>query len=1079
MRIFTSLIFLLFAFSVSGQDLLYSEDFNDCALPSDWTVNLVGNPNAAWWVGMPMNNNDDGSTIDGSCMLIFDDDLSGDQTPPWVLELTTPIIDVSAYNRLELSVDVHFRDYQNSASLEILVFNGSQYVPLRKYKGPGSQTGVQFSEYQTFTADLSFYLNPQLHLMFRYDDAAAFAWWAGIDNIRITGESRGANLILETFDGCALPDGWTTQYSGAHDWQFGFVSNTNTSTTSMNGSCMAYFDDDGIGQQAPYSVVRLLSPEIDGSSAAQMILEFDVILRRYVAAEHLAIGVLDVETGESKIAVQYFTDLGGPGFTNYVSEQVDLSGFRAHRMKVFFQYDDGSDWGWWVGIDNVRLIGEGINNETCANALPLTVGEPCTEANNAQALFDGPQPGCLTDSRAVASQWYTFTAPADGWLRMTSGAAFNDVVSLFTGGCESLEEEACGARDEHGFTGETHYAQVVAGQSYLLRLSGERARFGMDRGSFCLSLDYADSPPAPPANDLCEQAIALTIDGDCVAGGNLDARAEAPLPSRNTLARSDVWYRFTVAEDMPIEIEAQANFADVLTLYRGGCQAPEEVAINEYGSKLTLENPEPGATYLLKVSGAFATVEGELCARVRKAPIVAPANDLCPAALPVVIDGPCVYANNFGANFDGPAISCEPFLSGSIWFSFVAPGSGAVRFLPDADFAYALSVYEGGCGNLSEVFCSPNKPACEGYLTLGSLTPGQTYYIRLSSTANTAGFGQRGNVCLSIYNAAITPEWTPLSLQVDVNCFDNGLATLTPVATGGAGLYQFAGYDPDQAYSNGEAYLVVVIDANGCERSVSGEVLCEANPNCALAAELSLQSALCHDSANGAAAIGNLSGGSGEYQIAWSTGSVDNQIEGLAAGAYQVTVNDGSGCAIVLPFFIEAPAPLLLADEMLTPASNGQSNGAIAVVITGGTPPYSYNWLLNGASVGQTNDPIWNNAAPGDYQVEVADANGCVMRSRTLVVESIVSTSHTQADLRIDIAPNPTAGPLTLSWLLPTDRAVALRLYTAEGRSWRLARNLGAATEGFRLDLRDWPAGVYWLRWEDGRQTWERKIIKQ
>ena len=143
-----------------AQTVLFAEDFNSCALPAAWNVNLIGNPNAYWTAGFPINNDSDGSTIDGSCMLIIDDDQTGDQTPPWTLELSTPAFDATGYTTVTVSMDVHFRNYDGKDSLQILVFDGQEYVLLAEYQGYSSQTGQQFSQYATFTADLTFYASP-------------------------------------------------------------------------------------------------------------------------------------------------------------------------------------------------------------------------------------------------------------------------------------------------------------------------------------------------------------------------------------------------------------------------------------------------------------------------------------------------------------------------------------------------------------------------------------------------------------------------------------------------------------------------------------------------------------------------------------------------------------------------------------------------------------------------------------------------------------------------------------------------------------------------------------------------------
>ena len=96
-------------------------------------------------------------------------------------------------------------------------------------------------------------------------------------------------------------------------------------------------------------------------------------------------------------------------------------------------------------------------------------------------------------------------------------------------------------------------------------------------------------------------------------------------------------------------------------------------------------------------------------------------------------------ANNTNANFEGPVPSCELYPSSSIWFEFVAPSTGGVKFNIDADFPNTLTVYSGDCNNLEEIRCFNNPLYCQGYIEVGGLIQGQTYYIRVSSQETSLG----------------------------------------------------------------------------------------------------------------------------------------------------------------------------------------------------------------------------------------------------------------------------------------------------------------------------------------------------
>lgn len=1060
-----------------AQTVLFSEDFNSCAFPSSWETNLEGFGGAVWYAGMPQNPKCDGTSIDGTCMLIFDDDAAGNNTPPWRLQVATPSFDASGWTSVSLSVDVHFRNYGN-AFLKIYAWNGSEYEQLAKYQGSSGHTGIQFSEYRTFTADLSFYAGPDTRLMFEFDDGNVWGWWAGIDNIEVTGEGTAQNVLLETFNDCVLPAGWSNEIiSGQNDWQFGELTNGNAwASTTMNGTCFAYFDDDGITQAAPPSRVRLISPEIDGSQFSNFYLDFDVIFRRYVAQESFSVGVLNVETGEISWAVDYYTDLGGPQLNSYVHEHIDLSAHRSQKMQLVFQYDDGATWNWWVGLDNIKLSGEGIINDLCANALDIGLNEPCVEANNLTALFDGETPGCV--ERSLGSLWYRYMAQQDGIVEIRPNADFNDVINVFSGDCGALGELVCTNRDEFGFTGERLFFQAQAGQTYLLRISGRPDAFAPARGNLCLQLVSAEAIPEVPHNESCELAIPLTLNDECVDGNNFNAAMNGPQPSRNALARADIWYSFVATPSSPLptlsgnfEILTHADFADVITVYKGVCGNLEEIACNEKGERLIVEGLSWGSTYYVQVSGAFATIEGHCCVEVKEVPPVTPPNEICSQALPVTIDGPCVSASNVGATFDGPVPSCDVFNSAAVWFSFVAPSTGSVQLNTDATFQHVVTIFGGECNNLEEVYCERNPIACQGFVQVNNLLPNATYWLRISSTANISGFAEQGEMCLRILNSSTPAPFEPLGLDVQVICLNDGTGRLNIHTEGGQGAYTFSGQTEQDVLNEGDSYLVVVSDEHGCEKAVTGQVNCAVN-NCSLELLTAVTHVSCNAAADGQAQVSVVQGEE-TYAYEWSTGETGTAISGLAAGYYEVTVTDPVGCAAIGTITIEQPLALaFVVDEIVE--SNGD-DGAIFFTASGGTAPYTVLWSYNGGLFEPIDD--LQALAPGSYIAQVTDANGCTLQSEEIVVQQIVAVNEAGEPTLLSLLPNPTTGRAMLYLELPESTDLNIAIYDAAGQLLRQFPHKKTNSLALPIDLTLVPAGIYMIKIQSGSQIWSRRLV--
>ncbi|MBK8228275.1 MAG: SprB repeat-containing protein [Flavobacteriales bacterium] len=124
-----------------------------------------------------------------------------------------------------------------------------------------------------------------------------------------------------------------------------------------------------------------------------------------------------------------------------------------------------------------------------------------------------------------------------------------------------------------------------------------------------------------------------------------------------------------------------------------------------------------------------------------------------------------------------------------------------------------------------------------------------------------------------------------------------------------------------------------------------------------------------------------VSGGTPPYTYAWSNGAITQNIAGLGAGYYEVTVTDAASDQATQGWNLN-PNPLTSAPS----AQDGHAsciasmNGRVQVIEWGinGTPPYSYSPPPNG--IDPQGDPYFElfGVAPGQaVQIQVTDAMGC------------------------------------------------------------------------------------------------------
>ena len=127
----------------------------------------------------------------------------------------------------------------------------------------------------------------------------------------------------------------------------------------------------------------------------------------------------------------------------------------------------------------------------------------------------------------------------------------------------------------------------------------------------------------------------------------------------------------------------------------------------------------------------------------------------------------------------------------------------------------------------------------------------------------------------------------------------------------------------------------------------------------------------------------SVAGGSAPFSFLWDNGATQEDISGLPANNYDVTVTDVNGCTASATAMV-AGTPGVDGEAAVTDnLCNGTSEGAIDLTVITGTAPYSYQW-----SDGNTNEDRTGLPA-GSYGIEVIDANGCSWSDAVSVNESI------------------------------------------------------------------------------------------
>lgn len=211
-----------------------------------------------------------------------------------------------------------------------------------------------------------------------------------------------------------------------------------------------------------------------------------------------------------------------------------------------------------------------------------------------------------------------------------------------------------------------------------------------------------------------------------------------------------------------------------------------------------------------------------------------------------------------------------------------------------------------------------------------------------------------------------------------VQCFgdETGYIEITPA--GGVGSFSFslngASYQTTNRFENLTAgnYIITVQDGNNCTASTNATIT---QPNPPMEITFSTTNVSCFGQTDGIIKS-TAKGGVLPYNYQWQNRSETiNELTGLGAGNYTLTITDAVGCTLQASAEITAPEKALTA-SVLAQNSNcfAANNGALTISTEGGTPPYEY-------ALGATNsfkpENVFSSLAPGNYTIKVRDKMGC------------------------------------------------------------------------------------------------------
>lgn len=401
-----------------------------------------------------------------------------------------------------------------------------------------------------------------------------------------------------------------------------------------------------------------------------------------------------------------------------------------------------------------------------------------------------------------------------------------------------------------------------------------------------------------------------------------------------------------------------------------------------------------------------------------------PANDNACDALEITLDGAAVIVSNVGATVEAgeeniippTSTTCDPgtwcdnnsptggaAFNHSMWFKFTAPSTTAANIdICGSTFDSQLALYRAtDCADFSS-------------------------YTLIWATDDQAGCGN-------------DPDNPDLASTIRIECLEAGAEYMVVVDD----------WQNDAANPVDTGDVVILITT---EQKI--------DPGVNLTNTPTIEQPQCPGGSEGSIDISLISGVE-PVTYAWSNGATSQDVSGLTAGTYQVTVTDFCNTTQVASFDLEDPTEpdaivfAALPIELVHPThcGDGAYGGQISVPISEGVGPFTYAWS-NGDTLG-----LINGLADGSYTVTVTDNCGINTAVRTYNVGmeagQDVDLEGTCGSIQIGVDNSSTGGDVsevTYSTDQSTASGIACRgggsiARSATWRSFDLANDFGVTGE--------------------------------
>lgn len=383
-------------------------------------------------------------------------------------------------------------------------------------------------------------------------------------------------------------------------------------------------------------------------------------------------------------------------------------------------------------------------NDNCPGATTLTVyGPTCGTATTGNVAGATQSLAASCTGTANDDIWFKFVATAAAHkITVVGSANFDAVIDLRSGSCNGTNIDCADTSFSGGGTEILNASGLTIGSTYYVRVYDF---FSTIPATTTFTICVTTPTPPPPPNDICANAVSLTVFGATCGGATTGTvtgatQSIAPISCGNFTSTSanDVWYSFTaISTSHIITVVGATSFDAIVDLRSGACSGTNvscaDATFTGGTEVLTATGLTVGSTYLVRIyhfgGSTPVTPTFTICVTTP-----APVNDNCSGATSLT-----VYGATCGAATTGNVLSatqslvatCAGNANDDVWYSFVATATAHdITVVGSASFDAVIDLRSGSC-NGTNISCADNTfSGGTEVINATGLTIGSTYYVR-------------------------------------------------------------------------------------------------------------------------------------------------------------------------------------------------------------------------------------------------------------------------------------------------------------------------------------------------------------